>query len=311
MGNIALWSVLIGGLGILAYAISGFFIILNLIVPMPFVAANYNVFLLSNLAIVSCIAVFLFDTGPNTKYKNKVMYRPVKKNAKISVVMTAYNDEKSVKGAIRDFQRNMTPYKAHEIIVIDNNCRDRTAQFAKEAGARVVKEPNQGYGWACQRALKSARGDIIILTESDQTFEAYDVKKFIDYLENADLVIGSRTTRELLDQRSQLDWFLTWGNIFLAKMIQIKYWRKSRLTDAACTYRVMRKETYGKIKDKIRYGGNDWALVMTMVALDSGLKVLEIPITLRERVGKSKAIGRNRIKGIKLGLKMLWDIITY
>ncbi|TAL48129.1 glycosyltransferase family 2 protein [archaeon] len=311
MGNIALWSVLIGGIAVLVYAASGLFIISSFVIPLPFIPASYNIFLLSNLAIVSCIAVFLFDTGPNTKYKNNVIYRPLKKNAKISVVMTAYNDEKSVKGAVKDFKNNMVPYKAHEIVVVDNNCKDRTAKFAKEAGARVVKEPNQGYGWACQRALKSARGDIIILTESDGTFEAYDAKKFIDYLENADLVIGSRTTRELLDQNSQLNWFLTWGNIFLAKMIQIRYWRKTRLTDAACTYRAMRKETYEKIKDKITYGGNDWALATTIVALDSGLKVLEIPITLRKRVGESKAIGRNRIKGIKLGLRMLWDIITY
>lgn len=238
------------------------------------------------------------------KQRKKIKYDPIIK-PKLSVVMTAYNDELSVGGAVDDFKF----IKPMEIVVVDNNCTDNTAKIAKEHGARVVEEKKQGYGYACIRALKSARGDPIILTESDQTFSASDAKKFLSYIENADMVVGTRTTQELLAQNTQLDWFLNWGNQFLAKLIQLKFWGKIRLTDVGCTYRIIRRKSLKKIINKLYVGGSDFSPHMIMVSLKNNLKVIEIPITFRERVGVSKAIGRNKWRGIKLGLKMLWLIL--
>jgi glycosyltransferase involved in cell wall biosynthesis len=239
------------------------------------------------------------------KEQRKIKFDPIIK-PKISVVMTAYNDELSVGTAVDDFKS----IKPMEIVVVDNNCTDNTAKIAMEHGAIVVKEKKQGYGYACIRALKSARGNLIILTESDQTFSSSDAKKFISYIENADMVVGTRTTQELLAQNSQLDWFLNWGNQFLAKFIQLKFWNKIRLTDVGCTYRIIRRKALDKIINKLYISGSDFSPHMIMVALENNLKVIEIPITFRERVGISKAIGRNKWKGIKLGLKMMWLILT-
>jgi len=243
---------------------------------------------------------------PRIKRKRReIKYDPMVK-PKVSVVMTAYNDELSVGGAVDDFKS----IKPMEIIIVDNNSTDNTVKIAKKHGAKVVKEKKQGYGYACIRGLKSAKGDPIILTESDQTFRASDAKKFLSYIENADMVVGTRTTQELLSQKSQLDWFLNWGNQFLAKLIQIKFWGRVRLTDVGCTYRIIRRKALEKIVDKLYIGGSDFSPHMDMVALTNDLKVIEIPITFKERVGESKAIGRNKWKGIKLGLKMLWHILT-
>jgi glycosyltransferase involved in cell wall biosynthesis len=239
------------------------------------------------------------------------------KNPKICVALTAYNDEESIYDAVKDFLSQQNVIK---VIVIDNNSTDQTANRASDAGAQVIKETRQGYGWACIRGLKEAlkcsEANIIALCEGDRTFRAYDLKKMVPYLDNADMVIGSRTTRELLSSKSQLDWFYVWGNLFLAKLIQIKFWDakhwgRVRLTDVGCTFRVIRREALQKIIDDLNVGGDHFSPHMIMVAINKGLKVIEIPITFRERVGKSKGAGSSKRKAIVVGLKMLWHILTY
>ncbi len=258
-----------------------------------------------------CVALFFFDVVVIPRIlgqrKQTIMYAPVE-GQKIGVGMTAYNDELSIYGAVKDFK---TVPNLSDLVVVDNNCVDQTIPLARTAGARIAKEPRQGYGFACMRALREAKGNIILLTEGDQTFKACDAKKFLAYIENADLVVGTRTTQELLDQNSQLDWFLNWGNQFIAKMIQLRFWGKVRLSDVGCTYRAIRREALERIIDKLEVGGSAFSPHMIMVALENDLKVVEIPITFRERVGVSKAIGRDKLKGTKLGLEMLWMILFH
>jgi len=236
---------------------------------------------------------------------------------KVSVALTAWNDEEPIYEAVRDFKDQEGII---EVIVVDNNSSDNTVLLAKQAGARVVVEKNPGYGYVCIRGLREAlsnkEANVIVLTEGDRTFRGYDIKKLIPYLDNADLVLGTRTTQELLDQKSQLDWFLVWGNLFLAKLIQLKYWSikcwgRVRLTDVGCTYRAIRREALEKIIDRLEAKGIYFSPHMIMVALNNNLKVVEVPITFRERVGMSKGAGGSRWRATKIGLKMLWHIMTY
>lgn len=78
----------------------------------------------------------------------------------VSVAMPAYNEEENIYQAVKDFLAN--PY-VDEVVVADNNSTDDTAELAEKAGARVVRERKQGYGYACQRALREARGDYILV----------------------------------------------------------------------------------------------------------------------------------------------------
>ncbi|VVB66530.1 Glycosyltransferase AglJ [Candidatus Gugararchaeum adminiculabundum] len=255
-----------------------------------------------SLAIILCLIDLLIRPLLFGSRHRKIRHDPIE-GKRIGIGLTAYNDELSVGGAVADFKKLSG---ISDLVVIDNNSRDRTAELAQKAGARVVQEKKQGYGYACMRAMSEPKCDIVILSEADQTFSASDVKKLIAYMENADMVVGTRTTEELLDQSSQLDWFLNWGNQFLAKLIQLRYWGKVRLTDVGCTYRAIRKDAFLKIQPQLKVGGSHFSPHMVMVALENDLKVIEVPITFRERVGQSKAIGRNKIKAIKLGLQMLW-----
>src|SRR6266849_7980868 len=169
-------------------------------------------------------------------------------NHNIVVAMTAYNDEASIGDAVQEFR---TQPDVKQVVVVDNNSTDRTAELASAAGARVVQEPKQGYGYACIRGLREAllfpKVNVVVLVEGDMTFAGKDLSKLVPYLDNVDMVVGTRTTQELTTEDSQMSWFFVWGNLFLAKMIQVKFfdikhWGRVRLTDVGCTFRAIRVE---------------------------------------------------------------------
>ena len=221
--------------------------------------------------------------------------------------MPAFNEEKGITQTIKDFAQ---PY-VDEIIVVDNNSSDNTAKLARKAHRRVklVEEKKQGYGYSLQRGMKEAKGDIIILTESDATFSGKDMEKLLSYIGDTDMVLGTRVTEELLDKEAKMDWFLFYGNLFIAKLIQLRFWHKTRLTDVGCTFRAIRKDAYLRIVKEFTVGGSHFSPEMIIVALKKGLKTVEIPVHYKERVGNSK-ITSNRWKSFKLGLKMIQLVLT-
>lgn len=225
---------------------------------------------------------------------------------RLSLGIVAYNEEKSIGRVVGDFKALKL---FDEIIVVDNNSTDRTAEFAAEAGATVVKEERQGYGYACQRALTSCAGDIIFLTEGDASFEARDVHKFLAYMDDADMVLGTRTTRELIGKNAKMNAFLLWGNLFLAKMIQLKFFGRVRLTDVGCTFRAIKRDALKKVAGDFTVGGSHFSPEMMILCLRSGMRVVEIPINYKERLGESK-ITSNTKKSLKLGLRMMKLIAT-
>ncbi len=238
-------------------------------------------------------------------------------NHNVVVAMTAYNDEASIGEAVKEF-RSQKDVK--EVIVVDNNSTDKTSDVATEAGARVVHEPMQGYGYACMRGLREALGfpkvNVVVLVEGDMTFDGRDLSKLVPYLDNVDMVVGTRTTQELTTQDSQMNWFYVWGNMFLAKLVQVKFfdtkhWGRVRLTDVGCTMRAVRAEALRSIMDQLKVGGHHFSPHMLMVAIANELKVVEIPVTFRKRWGLSKGAGSGKVKGFGVGLQIMWHILTY
>ncbi len=268
----------------------------------PLIDASNVLFLISFLGLLAEFSLMKLDEKPRAVRQNPVA------NPRISVGMTAYNDELSIGGAVKDFKKMK---EVVGIVVIDNNCVDRTAEVARKAGAKVVKEPVQGYGAACVRALKEARkaGNLVCLVEGDQTYFASDLRKLLAYIENVDMVVGTRTTMEIVASDSQVTPFIQIGNIFVAKLIQLRYWGKLRLTDVGCTYRLIRPEALDKIIGTFDVTGNHFSPHMIMAALKNNLKVIECPIAFRKRVGQSKGVGADFAKGTINGLQMILDIL--
>jgi len=224
----------------------------------------------------------------------------------ISVVLPAYNEERYIRPAVEDFFLSDI---VDEVIVVDNNSRDRTADEARQTRARVVHETRQGYGHALQRGIREATGDIIILAEPDGTFLGRDIHKLLAYADDFDMVCGTRTTRELVWDQANMGWFLRIGNWTVAKLLQLLYGGPS-LSDCGCTLRLTHRSALDLIRDDLSVGGSHFLPEMVILALQRRLKVIEVPVNYRGRVGESKITGN--LKGtLKTGFSMIGLIIKY
>ena len=224
----------------------------------------------------------------------------------VSVVLPAYNEAANIARAIGDF-RAVGP--VDEVLVVDNNSRDGTGELARAAGARVVAELRQGYGHALRRGLREATGDYVILAEPDGTFVARDVIKLLSYADEFDLVLGTRTTRELIWERANMGWFLRVGNVAVAKLLQLLFGGPS-LSDCGCTLRLIRREALRAIESGLSVGGSHFLPEMVLLALLRRLRVIEIPVNYRGRVGHSKITGSRR-KTLVVGSRMIGLILDY
>ena len=218
----------------------------------------------------------------------------------VSIVLPAYNEEKYIRSAVEDF---FVAGVVDEVIVVDNNSRDRTSAEASATRARVVRETAQGYGFALRRGLREASGDLIIMAEPDGTFVGRDVMKLLAYADDFDMVCGTRTTRELIWEQANMGWFLRIGNLVVAKMIQVLYDGPS-LTDCGCTLRLTRRTALVRIQDDLTVGGSHFLPEMVILGLKRGLRIIEVPVNYRGRVGESKITGT--LKGtLRTGCRMV------
>ena len=226
------------------------------------------------------------------------------KNQKVTVFMPAYNEKEGITQTVKEFKNNNF---VDEVLVIDNNSKDGTGSLAKKAGARVVFETKQGYGAAMARGFREAKGDLIISVESDGTFNANDVEKFLVYSDEFDMILGTRTNSALLSEGANMGSFLKWGNVFIAKLLEVIH-NSPSLTDVGCTYRLIKKNKLQKFVGKIDCQGSNFLPNFTIIALKHKMKMVEIPVNYGKRKGTSKITG-SKVKAFKLGLKMIWTII--
>ena len=205
----------------------------------------------------------------------------------VSVVLPAYNEAPYIRRAIEDF---FSLDVVDEVLVVDNNSKDRTADEARLTRATLVHEGRQGYGYALRRGLRDATGDLIIMAEPDGTFMARDVLKLLAYSEDFEMVCGTRTTRELIWDQANMGWFLRLGNLVVAKILQMLYGGPS-LSDCGCTLRLTHREALARIQDDMTVGGSHFLPEMVILGLKKGIRVIEVPVNYRGRVGESKITG--------------------
>jgi glycosyltransferase involved in cell wall biosynthesis len=224
----------------------------------------------------------------------------------VTVVFPAYNEEQYIRPAVEDF---FSAGVVDEIVVVDNNSRDRTADEARLTRARVVQETAQGYGHALRRGLREASSDIVIMAEPDGTFIGRDVLKLLAYSDDFDMVCGTRTTRELVWARANMGWFLRIGNWVVAKTLQLLFGGPS-LSDCGCTLRLTHKSALARIQDHMTVGGSHFLPEMVILGLKHGLKIIEVPVNYRSRIGESKITG-SMGGTLRTGLRMILLILRY
>lgn len=223
---------------------------------------------------------------------------------RVSVVIPTYNESAAIGDVIEDFID-----KVDEIIVADNQSPDGTADIARTKGATVISKPLAGYGEAMRCALQATTGDILVLAEGDASFTADDLPKILAYMRDADMVIGTRTTKQMIEQGANMDAFLRWGNVLAAKVLQFLWIRQEpRFTDLGCTYRAIWRDTYLSIRDNLSAIGPEFSPEMMVEVLRAERKIIEIPVTYRPRIGDVSKHSGSKLAILKTGTKMLWLI---
>jgi glycosyltransferase involved in cell wall biosynthesis len=206
----------------------------------------------------------------------------------VSVVIPALNEEEPIAGVVRECLATGVP---REVIVVDNGSTDRTAERARQAGARVVTA-RRGYGRACAAGVRavSPECDIILFLDGDGSDIPAFITDLVDPIARGthDFVIGSRTRGNREHGSMNLQQILS-GRIagwIMRLLYGVGY------TDM-CPFRAIRRDTLPNLHMREQTYG--WNLEMQMKAARAGLRVLEIPVNHRNRAGgESKVSGTLR-----------------
>jgi glycosyltransferase involved in cell wall biosynthesis len=218
----------------------------------------------------------------------------------VSVVLMTYAERDSIRAVIEGFYDTGV---VDEVLVVDNNSQPGTVDEVAKTRARIVHERKQGYGHATRRGLMEASGDLIVLAEPDGTFLPADISKLLVYADDCEVVLGTRTTRELIWNGANMDRFLKWGNWAVAKMIEVLF-NTSHLSDVGCTYRVLSRDMARYVAERMTVGGNHAGVEIMLLTIVSGRRFVEVPVNYLPRVGRSSVTGR-RIATIDVGLRMI------
>jgi len=228
------------------------------------------------------------------------------KGKKVSVVFSTYNEKDSVKECIEGLFK--TEY-VDEIIAVDNNAAKGTKEEILKTKAKYFLETKQGFGWGYRRALYESTGDLIIMIEPDATFDPNDVVKFLAYSDNFDVVFGTRTTSIMIGEGANMGWFLKWGNFAVAKFVEILF-NTTFLSDVGCTYRLINRKAYEKIRYKFSITGNEFNPDMMLQVMRNKIHYIEIPVRYLRRVGDSSVTGDMK-RTFKVGIKMIILILQH
>jgi glycosyltransferase involved in cell wall biosynthesis len=207
----------------------------------------------------------------------------------IAVIIPALNEEEPIAAVVRDCLATGLP---REVIVVDNGSRDRTAERALDAGAKVVSEPTPGYGRACAAGVRasSPENDILVFLDGDGSDCPEFMPQLVEPIQRGeqDFVIGSRTRGQR--EPGSMNFQQVFAGRVAGWLLQLLY--GVRYTDM-CPFRAIRRsalETLGMSEPT--YG---WNLEMQMRAARARLRVLEVPVNHRCRTGgESKVSGSLR-----------------
>jgi glycosyltransferase involved in cell wall biosynthesis len=176
------------------------------------------------------------------------------------------------------------------VLVVDSNSTDGTPEIAAKMGARVVHEPQRGYGRACLKGLAIANApDVIVFLDGDYSDRPAELPLLLAPIAEgrADITLGSRLGKQRIV--GALPWHAVFGNWLAASLIRFLY--GVRISDLG-PFRAARAEVLRELAlEEVTYG---WAVEMILKGALKGLRIVEVPVSYYPRIGKSKISGTVR-----------------
>jgi glycosyltransferase involved in cell wall biosynthesis len=223
--------------------------------------------------------------------------------AKLSVIIPARNEEETLPLVLRDLNAMVPKLEGFsvEIIVVDDRSTDRTAEIARDFGARVVANPRRsGKGMALRAGFEAAGGDILAMMDADYSHRAEELPLFLHAIaeEGVGLVIGSR----VVGGSEEYHHIRALGNVFLSGSLGLATGRY--LSDALNGYKVFRRDVF----TGFQYTSRNFEIEIEIVAnaLRKGYRILEVSSHERARAGgemKSRVVRH----GTRFLLRIIWE----
>lgn len=220
---------------------------------------------------------------------------------RIALLMPALDEQRALAQLLDEVPRQ----RYARLLVVDNGSTDGTAAAARAGGAEVVPEPRRGYGQACLTGLQAlaSEADIIVFMDADGSDVPAEAARLLEPIlcGEADLVIGSRALGRA--EPGSMTWPQRWGNRLSVALIRLLFGH--RYTDLG-PFRAIRRENLEQLG--MRDTNFGWTAEMQVKAVKHGLRVHEVPVSYRRRIGQSKISGT--VSGVlRAGTKIIWTIV--
>jgi glycosyltransferase involved in cell wall biosynthesis len=226
---------------------------------------------------------------------------PAAPSLRVALLMPALNEQPALAQVLDEVPRGLYA----RILVVDNGSTDGTADVARAGGAEVVSEPRRGYGQACLTGLTALGNDadVIVFMDADGSDLPAEAERLLEPIRRgqADLVIGSRALGEA--EPGSMTWPQRWGNRLSIALIRLLFGH--RYTDLG-PFRAIRRESLEKLG--MRDTNFGWTAEMQVKAVKCGLRVREVPVSYRRRMGRSKISG-TASGVVRAGTKIIWTIL--
>jgi glycosyltransferase involved in cell wall biosynthesis len=224
----------------------------------------------------------------------------MRNGASVAAILPVLNEEASIARVLAEI-----PDWVDDVVVVDNGSSDRSAEVARSAGARVLREPRRGYGHACMTGIASlSRPDVVVFLDGDYSDHPQEMDRVVDPILDgqAQMVIGSRVLGDC--QPGALTPQARFGNWLTCTLVRAIWGQRYTDLGPFRAISLPALESLGMADPNYA-----WTIEMQIKAVQRGLRIVEVPVSYRRRIGESKVSGTWRgvvLAGSKILAYVAW-----
>jgi len=219
----------------------------------------------------------------------------IQSNPEVSVIIPLFNEEVGIKGLL-DRILELKFHELYEVLVINDGSSDNSLEVVKKYPVKVYSHSvNKGYGAALKTGIRKAKGEKVVILDSDGQHDPANIPEFVKMLDDYEMVIGTRDKDSFKVRTRQIGKrVIRWVGEYLVEQ---------KLPDYNSGYRGFNKEL---IKGMLHMmpNGFSFSTTSTLAFLKEGYSIGTIPIKVEERVGRS-----SNVKFFKDGAKTMMLIM--
>ncbi len=214
---------------------------------------------------------------------------------KVTVVIPAYNEEKTIGDVVRGVRRRLADTS---ILVINDGSTDATAEEAEAAGAQVISHPlNKGNGACIKTALRSIQGGLVAVLDADGQHDPDELPQLLSQLDRYDLVVGARSFKE-----GEGSILRNTGNFILCRLGS--FLAEQKIPDLTSGFRAFRHSIAARFLHMYP-NGYSFPSTSTLSLITAGYNVTFVPISVKRRPGDTKS----RLRPFRDGFRFIMFIL--